>query len=56
MSFITFRKKKEDMEFPADKVLMIREDGTRLDVHIRNLYEHFVDHMKDSVSRYDDLK
>ena len=46
----------EDMEFPADKAIMDCEDGSRLDVHIRSLYEHRFNIFIDDLSRYDGLK
>ena len=47
---------KEDMEFPANKVLMSGEDGSGLDVDARNWYENYFDQLKcGPLSRYGSL-
>ena len=47
---------KEDMEFPANKVLMSGEDGSGLDADARNWYEHYFNLMTcGPLSRYGGL-
>ena len=47
---------KEDMEFPANKVLLSGEDGSGLDVDARNWYEHYFDQLTcGPLSRYGGL-
>ena len=47
---------KEDMEFPANKVLMSGANGSRLDVDARDWYEHhFNQFLCGPVSRYGGL-